>query len=496
MGGNVFLKSAAEGHASLPTPRMNANTYQKLKEKYTELLWTCFPNALSIGAALEAPEKTDYGDIDISIIDDGSEVDWTKVATELRAAAWVDRGTEAKPSCSIAVYLDGTPGADAPVKYVLTTDNDPLKRKPSTELDSKEYAQIDLMKIGSEHKDWTVLYSSYGDLAGILGMVVTNYGFDITEMGLRLRLQEWDDSGHGEWQHFKPQLNEGKMMLSTDPDKTLAFFGLSVERYKAGFNTVDDIFQWMSDCRLISRYSLKRERQIPVTREEKKMTRDMFNTFFAEWLPAHLDAREAGTSHSVEETPGPSLSQLRQKYLEEALIFFGKERQDQFNILHQNILHKRALGTAEAKLRPIIEAHSGKTKSALAELVRAFRRNVEFRDGQPYILSNAKRDSQSLLQTFLDVTGRDLQDSESVNAWIKVNFDQVKDVERKREKKRAGMVQELDQVYHRLRDLVQTLAPDGAGYDGEVSSHVRKAEIDKVQQEFNDVLQKCSGMQG
>lgn len=495
----MFLHSAAEGRPSLPTPRMDASTYQNLKRKYTELLWTCFPNAVSIGAAIEAPEKTDYGDIDIIIIDDGSEVNWPKVATELGAAAWVDRGTEAKPSCSLAVYLDGTCSSDAPVKYVLTTDSDPLKRKPSTELDINEYAQIDLMKIGSELRDWTVLYSSYGDLAGILGMVVTNYGFDITEMGLRLRLQEWDDSGHGEWQHFKPQLSEGKMMLSTDPDETLEFFGLSVERYKAGFRTVDDIFQWMSDCRLISRYSLKRQRHVPVTREEKKLTRAMFNTFFAEWLPAHLDGREAATSPSkstIEETLGPSLSQLRQKYLEEALIFFGKEKQDQYNALHQNILHKRTLETAEAKLKPIIAVHSGKTKHALAELVRAFRRNVEFRDGQPCILPNAKRDSQSLLHTFLDATGRELQDSEAVGAWIKVNFDSVKDVERKREKKRAGMVQDLDQVYHRLRDLVQTLAPDGAGYDGEVSEDVRHAEIDKVQQEFGDVLQRCRGTKG
>lgn len=494
MGGNVFLKSAAEGHLSLSTPRMDPNAYQMLKEKYTQLLWNCFPNALTIGAAIEAPEKTDYGDIDIIIVADGGEVDWNQVATELGATAWVDRGTEAKPSCSLAVNLDGSRSSHAPVKYVLTTDNDPLKRKPSAEVDSGEYAQIDLTRIGSELKDWTVLYSSYGDLAGILGMIVTNYGFDITEMGVRLRLQEWDDSGHGEWAHFKPRLDEGKMMLTTDPDKTLEFFGLDAQRYKAGFQTVEEIFEWMGECRMITRHSLKRERNVPVTREEKKMTRDMFNSFFAEWLPAHLEAREA-SGHSLpsesEANTSPSLSTLRQRYLGEALNFFGTPKRDQYNALHQNILHKRALETAEAQLKPIIAEHSGKTKSALAELVRAFRRNVEFRNGQPSILASARRDSQSLLSTFMDETGRELQDRDAVSAWIGAKFDHVKDVERKREKKRAEIVQELDLVYQRLRGLVQTFAPDGAGYDGEIPGDVRRAEIDQAEQELQDVLQKC-----
>jgi hypothetical protein len=93
------MRSVAEGHPSLDTPRMDAKTYQDLKHNYIQLLSTLFPNALSIDAAKEAPEKTDFGDIDIIIIDDG-EVDWAKVAAELGVVAWVNRGTDTKPACS------------------------------------------------------------------------------------------------------------------------------------------------------------------------------------------------------------------------------------------------------------------------------------------------------------------------------------------------------------------------------------------------------------
>jgi hypothetical protein len=439
MGGNVFMRSVAEGHPSLDTPRMDAKTYQDLKHKFTKLLSTLFPNALSIDAAKEAPGKTDFGDIDIIIIDDG-EVDWAKVAAGLGVVAWVNRGTDTKPACSLAVHLDGSRSESPPVKYVLATANDPLQRTVSSVIDPKSYAQIDLVKLPSALQDWTVLYSSYGDLAGILGMVVTNFGFDITETGLRLRLQEWDDSSLEEWQHFKPRKDEGKMVLSTNRKETMEFFGLNVERYENGFQTKGELFEWMSECKLVSRYSLKRERNVPVSREEKHAERKMFNEFLKEWLPEHLDKKgiTIRSSESEEEDDQKRrsiISQTRQKWLEAALETFNKRAE--YTKLHQNLLCKRALETAEFKLRPIIAQHSRKNGKALAELMRAFRRNVEFRDGQPRILAQGVQDADSLLPTFLDTTGRKLRYSEAVDAWVKVNFDTVKDVERSRKTKRS-----------------------------------------------------------
>lgn len=443
MGGNVFMHSAAEGHPSLKTPRMDPKTYQSLKEQYTQLLWTSLPNSRSIATAIEAPEKPDYGDVDIVVISD-HDVDWATVAAEVGAVAWVNRGTDDKPNCSLAVHIDGSRSIHPPVKYIQTSENHPLQLKPSKEVDDKDYAQIDVVKIGSALEDWTSFYSSYGDLAGMLGRIVTNFGFDVTEMGLRLRLKEWDDSSLEEWEHFKPRKDEGKMMISTNPDKVMEFFGLNVKRYREGFQTREEIFQWLSESELACHDCLERERTVAPTREEKKMDRSMFNEFLKVWLPAHLKARKAASSNkenAPEEASRTSTSKLREQYLEAAFSRFGKEKE--YSTLHQRFLHKRGIATAEDRLRPIIAMHSRKQKSALTEMVRAFRRNVEFRDGEPQILPSQRQDSESLLHTFLDQTGRELQDRDAVDEWVKVHFDTVKDTERKRmdeQKKRSASV--------------------------------------------------------
>lgn len=307
---------------------MEPKTYQTLKEQYTKLLWTSLPNSRSIATAIEAPEKPDFGDIDIIVISD-DEVAWAKVAAEVGAVAWVNRGTDDKPACSLAVHPDGSRSTQPPVKYILNSGNHPLQLKPSPEVDEKEYAQVDLVRIGSALEDWTGFYSSYGDLAGMLGRIVTNFGFDITEMGLRLRLQEWDDSSLEEWKHFSPRKDEGRMMLSVDPDEVMKFFGLNVERYQDGFRTKEEIFLWLSECELACHDSLERERTISSTREGKKMYRSMFNEFFKEWLPAYLEAKMLASSspeRATKEVSRTSVCQLREQYLEAALSRFNKRK--------------------------------------------------------------------------------------------------------------------------------------------------------------------------
>jgi hypothetical protein len=481
MGGNVFMRSMAEGYPRLSTPRMPFSDYLFLRRDYETLLKKAFPNAASVVTAIEAPGKEDYGDIDIIVFDDG-ESDWARVAATVGAVAWVNRGTDAKPLCSLAVHRSrGRYASRPPVKYALTTDNDPLQRKPSSEVDETPYAQIDVSVVKPALKDWTIFHTSYGDLTGILGMIVTNFGFDITDTGLRLRLQEWDDSSLPEWEHSKPRLDEGKIILSTDPNKTMEFFGLNLQRYHAGIRTVEDLFKWLCECRMVSRHSLKREKKIPVMREERKTDRDMFNTFMNGWLPEHLKAK--GIDISADAEANPLLSQLRQQYLTEALEFF--DRKAAYNKIHRTIVQRRGIETATSKLRPLLAIHSRKKDKALNELLRAFRRNVAYVDGKPLILAQARSDTNSQLHTFLNHSGTELQDPEGIEAWVKVNFDSVKKVEREREKKRASVVEDLNVLHARICELAVTYAPGGAGYVCELEGQQKDAEIVKLMMKYD-----------
>lgn len=447
MGGNIFLTAAADGQPTLWTARLCQATYNQLKTTYLQRLSAQLPHADSIRVPLEAPDKSDHGDIDIIVAYNGN-IDWTQVAAGVGAVAWVDRGSESHPQCSLAVRLDGERSDHAPVKYIKTNSHDRLPRKPSEVFNDECFAQIDLEQISPELQDWTAFYGSYGDLAGIFGMNVTNCGFDITSTGLRLRLQEFDDSTYPKWSHFNPPRDDGRMILSTNPAQIMAFFGLNVQRYYAGFESAEEIFLWLGECRMLSESSLKRDRNIPASREERSETREMFHAFFKVWLPAFLNARRNEESTATAESDLQptiedfSTSERRQKYLDEALDFF--DQRQRYVALHSAFLRKRGIDTAEARLRPMIITHSGKKGAALAELMRAFRRNVARRDDRLAILEESNLDVDSELPTLLDQSGLQLVDPEGVRDWVKLHLDQVKDVERQRSKKRKLGQQDIE----------------------------------------------------
>lgn len=480
MGGSAFLNARAEGHPTIQIVRLNLEDYTRFKHDLIQRLSASFvwDNIID---CVEAPGKTDFGDIDINISHEGI-IDWADVASTIGATAYLNRGSEKSQKCSFALRLDGQPCFYPPICYTLCKSNDSLQT-PS-ELTKDAYFQLDLEIVSPDLKDWTAFYGSYGDLVGILGNAVTNFGFDVTDRGLRLRLQEADDSGRGEWEHFQLPLEEGRMMLSSDPKKVMEFFGLNVERYYSGFGSEVEIFEWLGECRMISELSLKRERN-EASETKRKTARPMFARFFKEWLPQYLGEKGIGEgspdeldvtyadddqdskdlASPADESPGDTsaskaspaalpdqiatdadnksstIRDLRAQYLAESLTFFNKHAE--YTTLHESLLHKRANSTVAHKFRAILATHSQKKGPKLAELVRAFRRHTAYRNGEPVIFDQANSDDDTELWTFLDASGRQLQNSDTVEKWIKENFDGVKDRERTRaqkekEKKGAG----------------------------------------------------------
>jgi hypothetical protein len=467
MGGHVFHSAAANGQPTLQTPRMPLEKYNELKQIYIQRLSSCFTNAKSIETAIEAPEKKDFGDIDILIFDDGP-VDWAAVAAHIGAHAHINRGNADMPACSLAVRLDGKKSTQPPVQYTLTSQSDPLQRRPSEIIDEEVFAQIDLNKFTTENYEWTMFTSSYGDLAGILGMAITNLGFILNDRGLRVRLQEYDDSRLKEWEHFNPTRIEGRIRLTEDPIKVMEFLGLDVKRYQAGFKSTEEVFQWVSESEMVLEYSLKHEDTAPITREEKNVAREkervMFTHFFETWLPAHLNTRKrlheaisGDDSDTQMMPPRPTLRELREKYLEKALVFFDKN--EEYASARAAFLHKRNIEHATFKIRGIIAEHTKQSKKGLADSVKAFRRNVAFHDGKPIILDKARSDTNSALHTFLDASGKELEDHKGVSKWVEANLELVKQTERKRAREREAadtVLKNLDQAHQTIRGLAQS----------------------------------------
>lgn len=446
MGGGAFAQAIADGQPILNIPRMSLGDYERLKTVFATKLSSYF-GLESVSCLKEAPEKQDYGDIDMTVATD-QPIDWSDVAMSIGAAAYLDRGSDIHQKCSFAVPITGANHASSPVKYMWLQGQNANKRRASPVYTEEKYAQLDLERIPPELKEWQTLYGSYGDMTGMIGHIITNFGFDLTDRGLRLRLKELDECRYPEWAHFKPAAEEGRIMLSSDPKRVMEFLGLPAERYDEGFDTVQAMFTWLASCNMLSEHSRKRERT-ELSRDGQKFTRPMFKRFFEEWLPETLDARrtagERTTTTTVDESTSIKqqerettperrlrLSQLRQLYLDDALTFFDKRAE--YDTMHAAFLRKRSSETAAHLLKPIIAEYSGKKDKKLTELVRAFRRNVKMGDNGPEILEERLTDVDSELLTFLDDSGRELRQEERVRDWVGANFDIVKEVERTRAK--------------------------------------------------------------
>ncbi|KAL1586440.1 hypothetical protein WHR41_05186 [Cladosporium halotolerans] len=435
MGGGAFSNPSADGQtAALHLPRMTPQEYNRLKSTYVNRLAELY-GAKNVLVPLEAPGKESYGDIDIYIVSE-EEINWPELASNIGAEAFLDRGSGRSPKWSFAVRLDGERSPHPPIEYSPNPIKRPQDPQTPTPTTNEPFAQIDLEAITPDQKPWRFFHGSYPDLAGMLGHVVKNFGFDITERGLRLRLRELDDSGHGHWAHFHPPLDEARLMLCSDPEHIMAFFDLDVARYDAGFATEEHIFEWLGASPFVCAHSLEREKP-PSAREKSnwKPTRPMLARFRA-WLPECVARKEAENPDDAT-TP---LAQRREHYLDAALAFFGKR--EQYERMRAALLRRRANETAAHLLRPVLGKHSGKAGAGLSELVRAFRRNTAFREGGPVVLAEAEAttDAGSELYTFLDDAGRELRESEVVGKWVEAKWEVVKGVERERAKKRKGSV--------------------------------------------------------
>ena len=266
------------------------------------------------------------------------------------------------------------------VVYKHVNSNNGRKLAPSSTVTVDDYAQIDVEVIEPDMLEWHTLYSSYGDLAGLLGHIVHNLGFTVSDRGLWLRLPELDKSKAVSYVNIADK--DGRILLSSDPDLIMRFLGLSVQGYHDGFQTVDELYEWLGKCRLISNYAIKWKRNTASERN-REQTRTIFSRFFNEWLPAHQDndQKQESSDNEIQDVDEAQelvaqqleiLQIMRLNYLGEAVDFFGK--QAEYEKMHANVTIIFENARAADLLRPIIAQYSEKEGKLLNEIVRGFRR--------------------------------------------------------------------------------------------------------------------------
>lgn len=92
--------------------------------------------------------------------------------------------------------------------------------------------QIDFIPMPAEDYDTALTYYSYNDLGNLMGKLFHKFGLKYGHRGLTLPMRDGDN-----------QYDE--LMVSKDAKPIFDFLGLSYERFKEGFDTLEDIFTYV-----------------------------------------------------------------------------------------------------------------------------------------------------------------------------------------------------------------------------------------------------------
>ncbi|KZV86998.1 hypothetical protein EXIGLDRAFT_697947 [Exidia glandulosa HHB12029] len=287
MGGNAFAELAP----GASFPRMSPEVYNALKATMLARLALLFAH---VAVPREAPEKDDYGDLDLIVAEPlgAREVPLELLKDTLGAVLAIGGSTS-----NFAV-----PMPDGP---------------PDT------YVQVDVIKCGTVDKfERVMFFHAYGDLGMILGLIARSYGLSLGHNGLKIVVGSAED---GEPHSFS---------LSADFQHIMRFFALDLTLWQAGFATQRAIFDWVRTSRL---FHPARHRESTRRMHRRELSRTMYLNF----LQYARELEESGAYDGVEQlVPADVVAQAKRE--------FGKE--DEYNAIVQT-------NRRRAKMKTVFNGH-------------------------------------------------------------------------------------------------------------------------------------------
>ncbi|CAD0107177.1 unnamed protein product [Aureobasidium uvarum] len=370
MGGRAF--------PDLCVPRMNHQTYNQVKHAALKALSQRFA---SVTAIPEAPGKLDYGDVDLVV--------------ELPSSM---------PLPSQQVILDL--GAEhVKINHPVYSFAVPLENTRDT---VQAFAQVDVQVCPPGDFAWTTFVNGYGDLGSILGTFNYGYGFTSKNDGFFVRIEEQEAQNRAASQVF----------LSKDPDLVMDFLGLDKYRFHQGFESERQLFDWAVNSRLFNRRLVEKRRDNSDNRSRMEK-RSMFRNFVSQYLPSLPDV-------------GTDATGTRAAYTNAALVFF--DTQDEFNTRRLKIINENKEDHAWDIIKTtVLQPLAKLEEKRLNEVVRALKRFVAFKGGEPVMCSEPEMDAEDQARFARYITAAD-EVAPNLREWILNNWKEVRSQERQRAK--------------------------------------------------------------
>lgn len=212
-------------------------------------------------------------------------------------------------------------------------------------LDGGGCLQVDLIETPSAITQSSIDYYSWNDLGNLVGIIAKSFGFKYGHAGLAIMLLDGT--------HMFAELS-----ISTKTKDILTFLGYDFSRWEKGFNSREEIFQFVVSSRFFNKdiYLLENRNHSARTRDKKRPT----YTAFLKWLEKH----PGGLTHFEFETDvSKNLSRLFY-YFPETKIAYDQAHQD----LEDGKYLKKRFNAA------VVSRVTGRNHIILGEFMDYFRR--------------------------------------------------------------------------------------------------------------------------
>ncbi|PIL22566.1 hypothetical protein GSI_15255 [Ganoderma sinense ZZ0214-1] len=266
MGGKAFKNLLPNA----TFPRMHPTVYNALKAKFLPILQSLYAYA---AVSPEAPGKVNYGDLDIVVTGPREGLTHEQVKDALRATCSVP--AEGNRTSNFAIPADAFEDIAEARRKAAAVALNTATHGDAMDTDKDVFFQVDV-NVCADHAQWerTVFYSSLGDLGFFLGLFAQTAGLSFNIYGMKLA-------------DPIPTYPAQTFYVSSSMDDILSLFELSMERWKQGFATEDDIFAWLATSPfahiLVARY---RSPEYEIAAKERIPERPM-RGHFVEYLRKH-----------------------------------------------------------------------------------------------------------------------------------------------------------------------------------------------------------------
>lgn len=259
MGGNALALAVVGDQIGVKSKRLHKQDFDNLTKKVVKVLTVAIAKANSMGATIvnepyevkAYKQKETFGDLDLLVDKQLFEfVPYEEVMSML------------------AIEFD-YPG-QLPYKTKDKKDMVFSLGLPSDEKDV--FFQLDLIATDKQYFNFHASYLNWNDLGNLVGVVASSNGFlKYGHDGLKYRFREGD--------HLFEEYT-----LILDWAEALEFFGYDVDRYNAGFETLQDIYEYAASSRFFNPelYAFEQRNHVQRTRDKKRPTYNGFLTWIEE----------------------------------------------------------------------------------------------------------------------------------------------------------------------------------------------------------------------